>query len=256
MAKARDMVELTSSLNAKLTAQEEQRARLTALRPELASSLVIDEPEEAKFIRSSLSQLGLQTSAVTQDMVKDDKEWIEQLAKELGSVLVGTRNDKGKEQEGLMKDRGIVGLDEIWGGWNRARGVGMSFRHDNHWSMLDMYTRVALIPPETMLLCLPHLPMVTKPPIRLRTFRSGLRVLHTPQYTEATFTARLVSLMSMSGPRSTMEIAMEEGISAALTTEMVESVEEAGEILRDEQGPGGEIRWWRNTLRDYTWDAD
>lgn len=132
MAKARDMVELTSSLNAKLTAQEEQRARLTALRPDLSSSSAIDEPEEAKFIRSSLSQLGLQTSAVTQDMVKDDKEWIEQLAKELGSMLVGTRNDKGKEQEGLMRDRGIVGLDEIWGGWNRARGVGASTRHGNH----------------------------------------------------------------------------------------------------------------------------
>ncbi|KAF8591776.1 hypothetical protein K439DRAFT_1326131 [Ramaria rubella] len=237
MAKARDMVELTSSLNARLTAQEEQRTRLKALHPELmTTSLVIDEPEEVKFIRTSLSQLGLQNSAVTQDMVKDDKEWIEQLAKELGGVLVGTRNDRGKEQEGLMRDRGIVGLDEIWGGWNRARGV-------------------ALIPPETMLLCLPHLLMVTKPPIRLRTFSSGLRVLHTPQFTEATFAARLVSLITMSGPRSTIEIAVEEGISDALTTEMVESVEEAGEILRDEQGPGGEIRWWRNVLREYAWDG-
>lgn len=53
-----------------------------------------------------------------------------------------------------------------------------------------------------------------------------------------------------------MEIATEEGISDALTKEMVECVEEAGEILRDEQGPGSEIRWWRNILRDYTWDAD
>lgn len=133
MTRARDMVELTSSLNAKLTAQEEHRARLNALHPELPlPSSLIDEPEEAKFIRSSLSQLGLQTSAVTQDMVKDDKEWFEQLAKELGSVLVGGRNDKGKEQEGLMKDRGIVGLDEIWGGWNRARGVGTSGRYDDN----------------------------------------------------------------------------------------------------------------------------
>lgn len=133
MTRARDMVELTSSLNAKLTAQEEHRARLNALHPELPlPSSLIDEPEEAKFIRSSLSQLGLQASAVTQDMVKDDKEWFEQLAKELGSVLVGGRNDKGKEQEGLMKDRGIVGLDEIWGGWNRARGVGTSGRYDDN----------------------------------------------------------------------------------------------------------------------------
>lgn len=127
MAKAKDMVELTSSLNAKLTAQEEQRSRLRTLHPELAASsyLAVDEPEEAKFIRTSLSQLGLQTTAVTQDMVRDEKEWAEHLAKELASVLTGAQNNKGK---GLMRDRGIVGLDEIWGGWNRARGVGMSIR--------------------------------------------------------------------------------------------------------------------------------
>lgn len=129
MAKAKDMVELTSSLNAKLTAQEEQRTRLRSLRPELVAASP-EEPEEATFIRSSLSQLGLQEVAVTQDMVKDEKEWMEQLAKELGSVLNGTRNDKGVEQEGLMRQRGIVGLDEIWGGWNRARGVGESPRRD------------------------------------------------------------------------------------------------------------------------------
>ncbi|KIJ36406.1 hypothetical protein M422DRAFT_34242 [Sphaerobolus stellatus SS14] len=228
MAKARDMVELASSLNAKLTAQEEQRERLRALRPDL--TLASDEPEEAKFIRSSLSQLGLKTSAVTQDMVKDDKEWLEQLAKELGTILVG--NPKG-----LVRDRGVVGLDEIWGGWNRARGV-------------------ALIPPETMLLVLPHLPKVTNPPIRLRTFRSGLRVLHTPEYTDESFTARLLTLIASAGPQSTMEIAREEKITSALTLEMVESVEDAGKIIRDEQGPGGEVYWWRNTICDYIWDGE
>ncbi|KAF8507680.1 EAP30/Vps36 family-domain-containing protein [Hysterangium stoloniferum] len=231
MIRTKEMVELASSLNAKLTAQEEQRARLKALQPDaITGSLVADEPEEAKFIRSSLSQLGLQTTAVTSDMVKDEKEWIEQLARELGAVLTGTKN------EGLMRNRGIVGLDEIWGGWNRARGV-------------------ALIPPETMLLCLPHLPTVTNPPIRLRTFRSGLRVLHTPHYTLSSFTDRLLALISASGPQSTTDIAQQENITGALTSEMVESVEEAGDIIRDEQGAGSEVRWWHNSLRDYTWDG-
>jgi ESCRT-II complex subunit VPS36 len=36
---------------------------------------------------------------------------------------------------------------------------------------------------------------------------------------------------------------------------MVESVEEAGGIIRDEQGPGGDVRWWRNIFSDYTWDG-
>lgn len=106
-----------------------------------------------------------------------------------------------------------------------------------------------------MLLCLPHLPMVTSPPIRLRTFRSGLRVLHTPEYTHESFAARLVSLITASGPRSTMEIAREEKITSALTLEMVETVEEAGDLVRDGQGPGGEIRWWTNIFIDYTWDG-
>lgn len=116
MAKARDMVELASSLNAKLSAQAEQRAKLRTLRPDMVLPIT-EEPEEAKFIRNSLSQLGLKNAAVTQDMVKDDRLWIEQLAKELGTILV-------VKEHGLMRDRGLVGLDEIWGGWNRARGVG------------------------------------------------------------------------------------------------------------------------------------
>jgi ESCRT-II complex subunit VPS36 len=46
-------------------------------------------------------------------MIKDEDKWINELAKELAGVL-----------KGMMKDRGIIALDEVWGGWNRARGVG------------------------------------------------------------------------------------------------------------------------------------
>ena len=53
-----------------------------------------------------------------------------------------------------------------------------------------------------------------------------------------------------------MEIAEGEGMSWALTREMVEGVEEAEEVMRDEQEPGGDVRWWRNVLRGYVWDAD
>ncbi|GJJ09280.1 hypothetical protein Clacol_003502 [Clathrus columnatus] len=232
MVKARDMVDLASSLNAKLTAQEEQRDRLRALHPELAMG-VSDEPEEAKFIRSSLSQLGLQSTAITADMVKDEREWFEQLARELGTILLNSN------REGFMRDRGIIGLDEIWGGWNRARGV-------------------ALIPPETMLMCLTHLPMVTNPPIHLRTFRTGLKVLHTPHYSTSAFTDRLISKITLMGPQSTMNIAMTEKITNSLALEMIEAVEEIGDVIRDEQGPGGngnEIIWWQNSFREYIWDG-
>jgi hypothetical protein len=107
--KAKDMVKLASELNEKLTIASTSR-----------SSRNSSEPEEATFILSSLSQLGLQMSntPVTLDMMKDERKWFEELARELAGVLQGTT------KAGIMKERGIIALDEVWGSWNRARGVG------------------------------------------------------------------------------------------------------------------------------------
>jgi len=74
------------------------------------------------LIRTSLVQLGLPAPALTQDMVRDDRAYHEGLAKELGFLLTGR---EGKA--GLMLgtgSRGVIGLDEVWGLWMRARGVG------------------------------------------------------------------------------------------------------------------------------------
>lgn len=108
--KAKDMVKLAAELNEKLTIASTSR-----------SSWNSSEPEEATFILSSLSQLGLQMSntPVTFDMMKDERKWFEELARELAGVLQGT-------PKGIMKERGIIALDEVWGSWNRARGVGTS----------------------------------------------------------------------------------------------------------------------------------
>lgn len=52
---------------------------------------------------------------------KDEQKWYEELARELARVLQGS-------PKGLMNARrGIVALDEVWGGWNRVRGIGESF---------------------------------------------------------------------------------------------------------------------------------
>lgn len=125
MVKAKDMVRLAAELNEKLTAASASASTQSPL--SLASSPMSSsstEPEEATFIRSSLSQLGLQMSnaPVTLDMMKDERRWIEELARELAQVLQGSR-----EGGGMMKGRGILALDEVWGGWNRARGVGALF---------------------------------------------------------------------------------------------------------------------------------
>lgn len=147
MVKAKDMVRLAAELNERLTASS-----TTATGPPSTSSMYSTttlipstEPEEATFIRSSLSQLGLQmtNTPVTQDMMRDERRWIEELARELARVLqggedVGLGRKNGKENLGMMRDRGILALDEVWGGWNRARGVGASFvRHESDRSHTD-----------------------------------------------------------------------------------------------------------------------
>lgn len=123
MVKAKDMVRLAAELNEKLTAASTAaEARSTLSSYSTLSSPT--EPEEATFIRSSLSQLGLQMSnaPVTLDMIKDEKRWIEELARELAGVLQGSISSS--TERGMMKERGVIALDEVWGGWNRARGVG------------------------------------------------------------------------------------------------------------------------------------
>jgi len=129
MVKAKDMVRLAAELNEKLTAASTTPTAPSSLSQASSSTTTFltspsTEPEEATFIRSSLSQLGLQmpNAPVTLDMMKDERRWIEELARELAQVLQGSLSSK--EGRGIMKDRGIIALDEVWGGWNRARGVG------------------------------------------------------------------------------------------------------------------------------------
>ncbi|KIJ64342.1 hypothetical protein HYDPIDRAFT_28786 [Hydnomerulius pinastri MD-312] len=271
MVKAKDLVHLSTELNEKLNASSptatsvpsysgtsspwmSHSSTVSARSPSPSSmfattSLVPStEPEEAKFIRSSLAQLGLQMSnaPVTADMIRDESKWIEELARELAGVLQGSANEgSGPKSVGIMKERGIIGLDEVWGGWNRARGV-------------------ALIPPSTFLQTLPHLPSHTSPPIRSRTFNSGFQVLHTPPYTHASFAARLSGYLAMSGVQTTTQIAQEESITISLATEMVSAVEADGVICRDDEqsaikgggsGSGSELRWTLNLYREYVWDG-
>ena len=124
MIKARDMVQLAAGLNERLSSvtidsnHSSGPVPSPTLKTGSGSQMALRElPEEAIFIRSSLVQLGLQVSnvPVTNDMITDEKKWVNEFARELAEVLGG-----------MMCDRSIVALDEVWGGWNRARGVGMS----------------------------------------------------------------------------------------------------------------------------------
>ena len=66
-------------------------------------------------------------------MIRDERKWTEELARELAGILQGRRGGEKEGRDGgartgtgtgMMRERGIVALDEVWGGWNRARGVG------------------------------------------------------------------------------------------------------------------------------------
>ncbi|KAA1466902.1 hypothetical protein DENSPDRAFT_812276 [Dentipellis sp. KUC8613] len=271
MTKARDMVRLAGELNERLTASSALAANPYSSggagdmngsgggAGDTDAALVLapaGEPEAATFVRSSLAQLGLQmpNTPVTLDMVRDEKRWHAELARELAGLLQGADSAPAPGQaraRGMMRERGIVGLDEVWGGWNRARGV-------------------ALIPPATFLLVLPHLPTHTTPPIAARTFASGLRVLHTPAYAAPAFAKRLEALVR-ARPRTTLEVAEGQGVPVGLVAEMVREAEEAGVVCRDEGeggggggggggsewdiGGGAEVRWWVNVFVGYVWDG-
>jgi ESCRT-II complex subunit VPS36 len=98
----------------------------------------------------------------------------------------------------------------------------------------------------------------------MRTFASGLSVLHTPPYTHAAFGARMAGLLLLGGPKTTMEIAQEEGITVGLAGEMIAAMEEDESVWRDDgsvaiggggSGSGVEVKWWINILKGYVWDG-
>ncbi|KZT58144.1 hypothetical protein CALCODRAFT_433101 [Calocera cornea HHB12733] len=219
MSNAKSMVEAAEALNDKLTAYERS----------LPPGQSIDLPEEATFIRTSLFRLGLGTTALTKDMVKDDETYFDGLAKELVNVL-----QVGSNGRGVMGDKGILGLDEVWAAWNRARGV-------------------ALVPPDSLTTVIPRLATFASPPLTLRTFKSGLLTLCTPQYEPRQFQIRLCSRLNKA-PATTVHIAREESISISLATELIESVEEAGAIVRDDAA-NGELQWWVNEFDRFVWDG-
>ena len=275
MSKAKQMADYAASLRRDL--EQHERIAGNDLSVENASSL----------IQSSLVQLGLPAPAVTPDMVRDEVAYHEELARELATLLQGGDGRPGLMQcaadsdvrasaEPAMAPRapGIVALDEVWGMWNRARGV-------------------ALVSPKVFRAAVEYLPRVSSPRIAPRTLRSGIMVLHTPHFDDEAFEARLLQMLATAEgigdaqdtaartdaypdmarvhidesrgmrarpalapvaplPRAfgngvtTMEIAEREGTSFALTLELIEGVEaRSGVVVRDEVH---HTRWHRNWI--------
>lgn len=265
MMRAKKMVDFAEALNAKLNKQESMQTDQS-------------NDEAANMIRSSLVRLGLPTPAITSDMAKDEMEYYLQLAKELASLLyapkqplIGTgkvlnqpRSDLEQSQIVALSSKltqnefdrkegqGIMSLDEIWCIWNRARGV-------------------ALVSPKDLLAVLPFLSKLTTPTIACKTFTSsGLKVLHTPRFSEINLNFRLCNLLQQRqyakgedfsetkdqgntenialASISTLEYAQVEACPLHLMNELLSDIEmNLGDIVRDESA--GEEYWYLNPFK-------
>ena len=140
--------------------------------------------------------------------------------------------------------------------------------------LIKRFFSQALLPPSTFLQVIPLLPKYTSPQIQIRKFKSGLSVLHTPSFSQSAFNTRLKAHLTLQGPKTTMEIALIEGITVALAREMINDAEINGDVVRDDaecviqdvdlNGGGfastglGEagVKWWPNVFIDYVWDGE
>ncbi|GAA5911964.1 uncharacterized protein JCM6883_000747 [Sporobolomyces salmoneus] len=250
MRKAKEMIQLAQSINAQISSSTSSNDNDKSASDAKASNLA----------STSLSSLGILSSvAVTADQSRSEKEYHHSLARELGSLLQSRATTThgrggGEKREGLLEKRGgVIGLDELWCVWNRARGV-------------------ALVSPKALKLSVPYLPLYTSnPTLHPLTFpKSGLTILHTPRYSPLAFKDRLLDLIDQEtslisipevegeadaeeqrgeGGVGLLQVAKREGLSLGLTKEMIELIEFEGEraverrgfgdgIVRD-AGPGG-----------------
>lgn len=225
MRQARHMVNLAESLRAELDRHDKGQA------PSGASSL----------LQSALVRIGLPNPAITPDMVKSERAYHRELACELAGVLLGEQGllgpgrvvrDGAPSTEKLARTDTagrLLPLDEVWGLWNRARGV-------------------ALVSPKLLRAAAAYLPDVTDPCVRLRTLRSGTTVLHTPRFDDAAVEARVLAYLDDATCLTTTQVAARECMPAPLVRELLECVESStGAIVRDECGTQ-ETRWFRNSF--------
>lgn len=203
-------------------------------------------------------------------MVRDERAYLDGLARELGAILTGrpagtlaSPSAPAAPPDGLMlrPGQGVIGLDTVWGLWMRARGV-------------------ALLPPATLVQVLPLLPQHTRPAIHKLDLPSGLSVLYAPAYAPGALLGRLMARMEGSPSRdpqapgadpddpeqgavqtetglSIIDIAAHEGLPIGLASELVEMLAihppQWGGLVRDDQaGPGdGGTLWYRDIIREW-----
>lgn len=257
------MVALASTLSAKLQQQSAQ----SSLSSSPSSRSSTPTPDATSFIQRSLYNMGLTLSdgPVVQssdtNSSGDERRYLDELAAEVGGLL----------SDGLMGGRGMVGLDEIWCAWNRARGVGALLSLQPLGQFANVFFCAALLAPETFIAALQKAVTGRGLGLGMRTLKSGLIVLHEPRLSHASFCARLLSSTPSPFASDTTEetqtqqdtqvwhtpldVAAREDVAVALAAQLLQAAEDDGLLWRDVE-PFGGVRWTRNVLKDWTWDGD
>lgn len=211
--------------------------------------------EDQTFVRSALVQMGLPAPAITKDQMDDEQEYLRGLAEELGMLLTGSKGRPGLMVGG--DGRGLVGSDEVWGLWNRARGICESASPFRLASIRSNARTLALVSPKVMKDVLRYLPEYTRPPVRSLRLPSG-SVLHTPIYAPPALAHRLRAQLTPAEQAdgepslTTLDIAMQEGLTVSVCKEILDVIAlQVGTLVIDEQGnQGGGDRWFRNIILD------
>ncbi|KAK5118522.1 hypothetical protein LTR62_003037 [Meristemomyces frigidus] len=218
------------------TAFEDLEALMTsakeviAMAEQFAKQNGSDSAEARNLLSASASALGLVT---TKDMLgsgtASETLYVTELARNLAEFLTDDRRGI------LRREGGIISLVDLWAVFNRTRNGIELISPLEFEKAADMWENLRL-------------------PIRLRTFKSGLRVVQERSRTDEKTIASLLVWLRES-PQNTIDHIFGIGVTAQQTaerfgwsvgvaTEELEMAEEIGAICRDQSLDG--IRFWEN----------
>lgn len=97
-----------------------------AFNTKLASTEAQADDATMTTVARSLKSMGLENPVIAA-ADSEEEQYHRKLAAELGTVLLGPADRTGATQSIMAEGdpaKELIGLDEVWCLWNRARGVG------------------------------------------------------------------------------------------------------------------------------------
>jgi ESCRT-II complex subunit VPS36 len=173
----------------------------------------VSDADTAEF-QSYVVSLGISDPVTKKACGGSENKFHRELAVELGRFLA----------EPIEKSKGMMQLQDVYCLYNRARGT-------------------MLISPDD-LVAAAELFEVTRVPLSLRTFDSGVKVIQASTQSDAAIAERISALLEETGSISPSVLAQREDISVTLAREMLLATERLGRVCRDDTVAG--LAFFRN----------